>query len=903
MLVHAWRGNRAAARRQFDECVRVLEKELDGEPQESTRGMAEAITQGRPPTPTSFAAGGPRPSDTGEQKGTPPAATEVPESRLATVVAFRAAGDSAGRESRADSIARRAFAVVPQFHGRLIESSNTEVIAVFNDARSLESNHELALRAALEMRDEMSAARATMCTSIATGRLARITGPESPREGRLSGEALSLARLLARRTAENDILVDEHTYRLAREAFSFEVGLVYGSEDHPGYRVVGVASPSRKSREGSDTGMVGRDEELGRLVRAYEKSVGGVGQVVVITGEAGIGKSRLVRALHNIILKAQTAGEIRWLEGRCLVPSSNTAYWPFIDIVQVIRSDLRPHPSEAQAKDSGRDGELVKLLAGRTGKEPQIDLSELADVTLELLRQSRSGPHGHIVSRWRPEEARQAAFRAVALLLRALARKAPLVLVLEDLHFADEPSLELLDSLLDPPQGLPVLTVLVYRVDRDHRSHNLAASAARKRSGEVTEIHLREMGLEECRRILATLVPSGSFSAAAREAVLQKSRGNPYFLEELARAAVSGGHQEDSGLPEGIATAVLTRFYNLAEDERKVLGCAAVIGRVFPKRLLELATERPDLGRVLESLEEHELLYVERSVPEIEFSFNHVLTQEAIYGSLRPEMRRALHQSVATAYKSLSPSDDEYCEPLAYHFDRAGDRLHAVDFYYLSGEKARRGYANTAAVAHFTRGLELLRLSGSDSKAQDRQLDFLVALGVPLVLVRGHQDPNVEKLYLRARTIAQKRGTATQLFHVYLGLSRCQAHSRRCLPYRRRLVKIAQRIGDPCFISRAEFALGEAFLFAGDLQRALQHAEKGSRHSGQCSSPQDLVQFRNDNVAVSLMVRSLALWSLGRSAQAVAVIEEFLARARGLGHPYSVLGMFTSFGVKVPSPT
>ena len=724
------------------------------------------------------------------------------------------------------------------------------------------------------------------------------------------------ARLLAERAGEGSVLADEHTYRLTRDAFSFtgDVGLRGGTgEPDRSFRVLGAATVSRKSRGlGVRAEMIGREDEAEKLERAFRKTIEGAGQVVVITGDAGIGKSRLVHELYNAAACKLTAGEIRWLEGRCLCPNTNVGYWPFIDMIGVLRAEqadgeTAQEPGAAGVSAAPPFRSLDELLAPASvvSARPEAALRELAAATQELLESPRAGPHREEIERLRPEQVKHRAFLAVSLLFRELGAAAPLMLVFEDLHWADTLSLELIDSLLDSLRGLPVLMVLVYRIDPGHRSRNLAANAARRRLPDLTEVHLREISFEESIRMLDALAPAETIPPATREDILQRCRGNPYFLEELVRAAASlpgplGRDEPAAGdatqeeerrlsLPEGIKAVILSRFNSLTEIERQVLSFGAVIGRVFLLRILALSMDRGDPGAVLEDLEDHGLVFFERAVPDVEYSFKHVLAQEAIYDSLSAPARAELHRKVAHAYEQLSPTArQDCCESLAHHFDRGEETRKAIDFYFISGEKARQGYANNSAVAYFTRGLELLRAASEGPSSRDRELEFLISLGVPLVLVKGHQDPTVEAVHLRAKAICEERGSAAQLFQVNLGLNRYYAYSRKRLAYGEKMLEIARGLKDSRLIARAHAMLSESFFYFGNFPEMLAHAEAGQQHCQTAGSELDLIQFGNDTAVLVTISRSFAIWALGFPTRAAAVMQEGLARARTLGHAFTL---------------
>ena len=866
MRLYAWQGNRAAVKRQYEECARLLDGELSCAPDPPLaawrRRSGVVSSRARPvfTAQSAVAVSGPLQQRAEREE-------LFAETGVATVLFLQAVPGLEARVAEG-SFETCAAEAVEKHHGRLIERGAAAVTAVFGDGRSMESNPELAIRAALEAKTTGHGRAEAARGAVATGRLSRRKSATGAAPGTVyEGRALQAARAIGERSPASGILVDEHTWRLTRNAFVFSPA---GSST---FLVRGVAAFSRKSRGGASprAEMVGREEESRRLAAALEKSAAGKGQVVVITGEAGIGKSRLVGELHAAAAPSIAEGALCWLEGRCLAPNTNVGYWPFIDMVDALRS-RRPGSSPRMDPGSAAGSLDLLLQTERIDGLPQ-NVAPLAAAAQELLENSSAGPHGKEISQWSPEQVKHRTFGVVRLLFDALAAERPLILVFEDLHWADTLSLELIDFLIDSLRGRRAFLVLVYRVDPGHRSRNLAASAARRRIEDLTEIPLREITREESSRLLTALVPQENLPEPARQEILQRCRGNPYFLEELARATESApdaadtdgpasetGRAEVEGAPnltQGIKSVVLTRFYNLSETARQVLSCAAVIGRVFPLRLLGLAMNRQDLGSILEDLEDRELLFLERSVPDLEYSFKHVLAQEAIYEGLDASTRAELHRTVARAYEQLSPTArEDYCESLAYHYDRGHAFQKAIDYYYLSGEKARKAYANSTAVTHFTRGLALLRSGASSGASLDRELDFLTAVGVPLVLTKGHHDPEVETVHLRAKAIGEARGTLEQLCVANLGLVRYYGYSRKRLEYAQQMLEIAEKMGDPFWISRAHMMLSESWFYVGDFEEMRRHTEEMGRLLDPDHSPRDLVRFGNSTAVGCLILRS-----------------------------------------------
>ncbi len=936
MQHYAWAGNRSAALRQFEECTALLRREMESLPGEEIGFLAESIRRGHTPdlpafddvpvenapAPTALRRATDRSSPVagGSESAFRPLRQEPAETEgaEATVVVARPARRS-DPPAEVEKAFPRLFAEgIAKYRGRILHASGIEEIASFSDRILTESNPELAVRAALEIAEGAASAGFAAKIGIATGPAFGLSASEgSSEQPRPSGRAVLLATLLAERSAPGEPLISESTYRLTREVFSFgepPAQEVSATLQPTVYSVRGLAPLSRKTRgiEGTRPPLVGREEELQKLIAAYEKSADGRGQVVIVTGEAGIGKSRLIAELHDCAANALADPKPLWLEGRCLAPTIAVGYWPIVDALRALVTQRGP---------------LEQILAGmaRDGRLEDEEASKMAAVLSGLAKMSPGdAPGGHEVQ---PRQMKERIFAAIQSLFRAIASVAPLVLVFEDLHWADELSLELIEALMVFLRGSPALLACVYRNDPVHKSLHLAAAAARRRPGELLEIRLREMTSEESERMLDALLPDATLSASRRRQILDRCQGNPYFLEEVVRALsgesaaqvsleagtgdlppsrpatggsaagalAAGPCPEGAGraVPEGVKAVVLGRYHALTTPQRETLACAAVIGRVFRKRLLELAMSSGDLTSVLDELEDRELLFVERTLPEIEYSFKHVLAQEAVYEDMTQSVREELHRHVARAYEQKSAgAPEEYCEELARHYDLGGVAEKAIEQYFRSGVKAGGLYANEAAVSHLSRGLELLRSDFRAPDARPSEIDFLIALGVPLVLIRGHFSAEVENLYLRAREIGRESATPDQLFQVTLGLHRLyfsRGEHRKTSEVDEEMIEIGRRLHDPILTSRAHMMLAETLFTMGDFPGVLLHAESGSDLYQPGEHRTHLLKFGNDTGVGALLLKAEAEWGLGFPDRALKTVSSAVDRSREISHPFTMV--------------
>jgi predicted ATPase len=328
--------------------------------------------------------------------------------------------------------------------------------------------------------------------------------------------------------------------------------------------------------------------------------------------------------------------------------------------------------------------------------------------------------------------------------LLAVAARQPLVLSLEDLHWADTLSVDLVTFLAEFVSRAPMLVLCSYRPEQDHSCRHLVGAMTRRGHVRAQEVRLSELSSEETGALVEALLPAGDAAAPLRARILERAHGNPFFVEEVVRSLIDTGvlrrtgttwevaeGAETTGVPETIQTVILSRVDRLPSELKAVLEQAAVIGRVFRPRILEyLGAQSDALRRTLLRLEEHGLIYQERVVPEAEFSFKHVLIQETIYDTVLRRRRTALHRQVAEAFETLYPETrEDFYEDLAQHYSLGGAYAKAVDYLVRVGQRAKQLYANQEAVRHFERALRFIARLTDEQKDPLLELSALEGLG------------------------------------------------------------------------------------------------------------------------------------------------------------------------------
>ncbi len=611
---------------------------------------------------------------------------------------------------------------VLEHDGRIDRLLGDGMLAFFGTPLAHENDPERAILAALRIREAVRKLGLEVTAGINTGEVyLGAIGGAGHRELTAMGTAINLAARLREHARPGEILVGAATYQSTRRAFAFAPRLVEAkgfAEPLRAYRVERRLEHPDKVRgiEGLRAELIGRDEELAKLGDALEELRGGRGQLVTLIGEAGVGKSRLVADLRQLALAdPQTAP--RWLEGRCLDLGLAVSYWPFLDLFRACFAWTVADDEAARAR------RLVMTLRDLVdeGALAEERSQELVPLIADLLSVAL-GDEWPVVTHASAEQARQQTMLAIRDVVLALAHGRGFVLVLDDLHWADPSSLDVVSLLMESITLAPLLLVCVYRPDPEHRSWHLGTTGQRKCADRYTELRLRELTPGQSRQLIASLLRIADLPTGVGDLILEKAQGNPFFVEEVVRALIEAGAVYRDGeawrarpalggvaVPESIQGVILSRVDRLQEETRRVLQGASVIGRVFRRRLLARVTQQEaDLDRALWELEERALIYEGRVTPEPEYSFQHQLTQQTVYQNLLRRHRQAFHRQVAQAIEALYADGlDEFYEQLAYHYDRAGERAKAIEYLVKAGQKAAGRFANHEAIAHFDRALEL----------------------------------------------------------------------------------------------------------------------------------------------------------------------------------------------------
>jgi ABC-type oligopeptide transport system substrate-binding subunit/class 3 adenylate cyclase len=668
-----------------------------------------------------------------------------------------------------EAVARIVHAV-EDFGGMVKDLAGDGVLALFGAPAAHEDDPERAIRAGLRIAQEIAAYGHEVAQAWGTDGLAvRVgvnTGPVvlgalgagARIEYAAFGDTVNTAARLQGAADPGGVLVGAETKRLVEPVFEWgdaqRLELKGKADAIDAFAAVRALADAGRVRgmPGLQTQLIGRERELDSAREIVEGALRGTGGILILSGEAGIGKSRLLAELHSFAeAAADESHPALWLEGRCVSYGESLPYWPFRDLVRRWLGVSADEP-ELRVRVALRR-RLESLFGERTG-EIYPYVGALLDLALEPDAQAR-------LAELSPEALQYRTFEVVATVLARLAEAGPVFVVLEDLHWADATSLQLVERLLPVTQEFGVLLVFTQRAERDHPSWAVRELAAREFPHRTRELTLEALSGDAGAELLAALVGSETLPDDLRSRILDAAEGNPFFLEELVRSLVDAGAlvREDSGwrfdhdaeieLPPTVEQVIVARIDRLPDPARNVLGAASVLGRHFGVPLLEGVSGGNGATRqALHELERLDLVREERRWPQPEYRFKHALIQEGAYRNMLTADRARLHRRAAEWLEERhAGNEEEVYGLLAHHWLAATDEEKAIEYLLRAGDKARQEYALDESVEHYRALLPLLEERGRNQEAA------LVLFKLALALHTSLRFEPADRAYQRAFTL------------------------------------------------------------------------------------------------------------------------------------------------------
>jgi class 3 adenylate cyclase/tetratricopeptide (TPR) repeat protein len=727
---------------------------------------------------------------------------------------------------------------VYQYEGMVDKFIGDCVMAVFGAPVALEDDAENALRATIAMREnlqrfnrrwiEKMGQPLDIHIGVNTGMvIAGNIGNDLRMSYTVMGDTVNVASRLEDAAKAGQIFVSRNTYRLTRGAFAFQEMdpiKVKGKRDPlTVYELLHAKLQPDKSRgvEGLSSPLVGRHAERQALVEYLEKLQTGRGEIATILGEAGIGKSRLLAEIRQ-----HEGKNLTWLEGRCFAFSRSLGYGAFLDLLRRF-AGIADEDTEAEAAISLK-ARLKSILPG--DQEIYAVLAQLLSMRLDS--QETAG-----VGAVTGEDFRDRLFAALERLLLALAKQNPVVVVLEDVHWSDQSSLELLEHLLRLITQAPIAFVLPSRPKQESFGNwEKLGPALEGCRPYLLEITLKPLSGEASGDLVRGLLDGGILPQKLAELIQNKSEGNPFFVEEVLRSLIERGvlAREDKvwkvtdlvgniQVPDSLQGVLLSRLDRLDEETKRVIQKAAVIGRVFLFRVLEhMAREETELESQMALLEGAALVRERARVPEIEYIFNHALAQEVAYQTLLAPARKLLHQKVGKAMEAIfSERLDQYRALLAYHFFRGEDWEKAFEYSAGEADAAVQLYAYAEAREHYHRALDSLKYLPDNVSNRQKQVDISVRL-VNVSLQFEAPEKNLAIL-TEAENLASLLEDEARLARVQLWIGRVHYLAGRfpeAISYFQKVLSVAPKFDDPELMALPEAVIGRVLVVQGQYAKA-----------------------------------------------------------------------------------
>jgi predicted ATPase len=642
---------------------------------------------------------------------------------------------------------------------------------------------------------------------------------------------------------------------------------------------------------GGLTSFVGREEELRSLISRWECVLEGEGQLAVIIGEAGIGKSRLVQRFHEQI--ASTAHT--WIEAGAGAFFQNTPFYPVTEMLRELLA-WRGHQASLQAEQTSPRGGLKEdsddeRLAGLeaalvlAGLKPAEAIPLIAPL-LNLPPSAKVQP-----SALSSEQQRRRLLATLVEWVLGSARVQPLVIATEDLHWVDPSTLELIRLLAE--QGATAQLLLLYtarpefRAQWPQRAHHM-------------QITLSRLSARNVRTMVEEVAAHKALSSETIATVVERTGGIPLFVEELTRAVLESGGAQLTGheIPATLHDSLMARLDRLG-PAKEVAQLGAVIGREFSYELLHAMHPAPEdeLQTAVKALADVELLYVRGIPPEAMYTFKHALIQDAAYEALLKTRRRELHRRVASVLSKQFPEITEgQPELMAHHYTEAGMTAQAIPCWQKAGQRAVERSAHVEAISHLTKGLELLDTLPDGSERAREELILRTTLAHALTATRGWADPDVGKTYTRCLELCQQMGDSSQLSRVLVGLwsFNCEVPLlQTAQELTEQHLRLAQKTEDRLLLAEAHLVLGFTLFFRGEIVSAQDHMEHGIASDSSPQGHSRAVLYGYDPRVPCWFVMACGLWMLGYPDQALKRSEETMLFAEKLDHPYtSAVGLY-----------
>ena len=783
--------------------------------------------------------------------------------------------------------------VIARYDGFVARYVGDGILTYFGWPTAHEEDAERAVRAALEIAHTIKRASSTEDLAV---RIGIATGPVVVGETAGAGDQSKLAigstpNLTARLqslAAADQIVIAASTRRLVGSAFEMtdlgEHDLKGIAEPVHAWRVERpLATESRfDANRGSSalTPLVGREEELDLLLRRWSQAKDGEGQVALLSGEPGIGKSRILNTLRQR-LEAQGVQALRL---QCSPYYVNSAFWPIIDNFERALKFARDETTDAKLD------RLEALVVAHYGR-PLADVRFVAAI-LSIPCDDRYGARPMT-----PQKHKDETLRTLVDITEAAAHRQPSVFLFEDAHWADPTTLEVLDLLIDRVRTVPLLVVLTHRAEFQSRW---------SQQGHVGALNLSKLTRTQSAAIVSTLAGGKALPPALLEQILTRTDGVPLFVEELTKSILKSGDLTEAGdhydyagsartvtIPATLRDSLMARLDRFT-PVKEVAQIGAAIGREFSYDLIAAISPMPqvELDDALVQLCASGLAFRRGTPPDAIYTFKHALVQDAAYDTLLKSRRRELHAKIARViearFSSIKATEPEV---LAHHLTAAGLTEAAIPLWQAAGELALKRVALTEAISHLNQGLELIPTLPWSSERDAGELELRIQLGTAWVALRGWAAAEVWSSLHPALALAKSLERHDSLLAIRWGLTSIvmtQGRVAESLPWVEETLDLAETTGHTDLLLAAHMGACGCYCFAGEFLKVLEHADR-VRELYDAERYCHVADILNhDPKTFAGIFGSISTWMLGYPDRALRLNNEKDAHARRRGHPFDL---------------
>jgi class 3 adenylate cyclase/predicted ATPase len=829
---------------------------------------------------------------TAAEEPEPLPARDVRGERRYLTVLFCDLVDSTGIASRLDAEEWRdlvgayfeaASAAITAMGGTVAKKLGDGLMALFGYPTAHENDAERAARAAVAIQRAIAELNRTNTDTAKPPLLTRIgieTGPVVvDAAGEIFGDAPNVAARVQALAEPGSVMV---TAQVQRHIAGLFVAEERGAHELKGlkepvtlFRLVRASGGGRRSSQRMPTPLVGRDDEMAMLMRRWERARQGEGQLVLIVGEPGLGKSRLIEEFHGRLRDIPHT----WLEWNCSQLLQNTPLHP---VAEWGRQRFGGAEVSAERRFADLESTLAHMKLDPAENAPL--LAPLLDIPLPQERAASLAP----------DELRRRQMAAATAAAIAGARVQPVVLAIEDLQWADPTTLDVMCGITGPGALAPLFVVATtrpeFRAPWGMRSHHAT-------------IALAPLDRAQVRDMIAVLSAHHALPRQVVDDVAARTGGVPLFIEEVTRLLLDGGDQRGMHvIPPSLQQSLMARLDRLG-PAREVAQVASVIGRGFTYGLLRALTGADDevLQAAMEQLAEADILLVQGVPPDSDYRFKHALIQDAAYENLLKSRRQVLHQRVAETLRDCFP-DTAAAEPevLAHHFTQAGLTDAAIEWWAKAGEEAVRRSAFQEAISHLGKAIEMADKTGEGPSANasasaGQRLKLQTDLGKALMWSRGFAADETKAAFIRARELAAAIDDQNERFTIYYGLW-VNNLMRGELPLAREIAETFLREAErgagtmECEVGRR--FVGLTSLFQGHLVEAQANLVEALSTYDPERDHEARFRFGGDIGAVSRVYLATTKWLLGEVGRARALIEEAIAHAIESDHVTSLVNTY-----------